>query len=203
MKMLRWFAWLVGALVIGALGNAVWELAFLDFYGWSSRTLLTIVTFGLDSVRNSIYTRVAQGHHEESSLFLLMLVLSGGMGSFLGFATWQVARRILFEKPTGEEERQRQPRLRSGVFNAMLGCIFFFWAVLFGQFVIMLYTNLAITHFEHSLVICAPYLTHEEEQAIRSQFALLKTSTDYEAVVRRLQAIAAQHGIALREFTIW
>ena len=35
MKMLRWLGWLVGALIIGALGNGVWELALRDYYNWS------------------------------------------------------------------------------------------------------------------------------------------------------------------------
>jgi hypothetical protein len=71
------------------------------------------------------------------------------------------------------------------------------------EFAIIDYTNRAITHFEHSLTICAPYLTGEEERAIRSQFALIKTSADYEDVIRRLQAVAAKQGITLREFMIW
>ena len=107
-----------------------------------------------------------------------------------------IARRLF---PTQEGEVQYSRRFVNKVVIVSL-----FLAVAgITEFAVMDYTNRAITHFEHSLTICAPYLTIEEERAIRSQFALLKTSTDYEAVIRRLYTVAAQHKITLHEFRIW
>jgi hypothetical protein len=125
--------------------------------------------------------------------------LCGPLGVITGL---MVIRRTRSEKATREERQRlllRSRRLR----NIALAFMLFFWAVLFVQSVMMNYTNLAITHFEHSLAMCAPYLTIEEERAIRSQFALIKTRVDYEAVIRRLQAVAVQHNIALHEFLSW
>ena len=202
MKMLRWLGWLVGALIIGALGNGVWELALRDYYSWISRGILTRATLGLDSTRNSIYANVAQGHHELPSLVVFMFVVLGQVAVPLLF----MVRFWIQEHPPTAESREESERKLSRLsrFLYLSGTVWFFFGVAsFAQGIMLTYTNSAITHFQHSLSICAPYLTNEEERVIRSQFALLKTSTDYKAVIHKLQDAAAQHQIALREFTIW
>jgi disulfide bond formation protein DsbB len=207
MKMLRLLGWFVGVLIIGALGSGLWDVAFRGLYDQSSGFLLTLVTLGLDSARNSIYAKVAQGHHELPSLYGFQFVVTITlMGPILMAPIWLMGNawiktRILPE--TSIEKRDRQISRLSRVIYIISAFAFFIAVVLFAQLVTMGYTNAAITHFDHSLAICAPALTSEEERSIRSQFALLKTSADYEAVIRRLQDIAAQHEMTLRQFTVW
>lgn len=197
MKIFRWLGWLVGVLVIGALGSGLWEVAFRDLYDSSLRFLLTLLTLGLDATRNSIYANIAQGHHEVPSLKLLFgFMIIVGIFPVATLIIVPIARYLF---PTQQDEGQ-SPRCLGNIVAAMS---LFLMLTAITEFTIMTYTNRAITHFEHSLTICAPYLTIDEERAIRSQFTLLKTSADYEAVIRRLHAVAAQHKITLPEFTIW
>jgi hypothetical protein len=203
MRTLRLLGRFVGVVLIGVLGSALWEVVLHGLYERGSRFLLTLFTLGLDSMRNSIYADVARGHHEVPSLYLLMFFVVSVLAIPISIIVNLTLMSHIWPANLAREERQRlRPRLRRLIYKLTTFC-FFVGVILLGRLITLNYTNLAITHFEHSLAICAPYLTGEEERAIRSQFALIKTSMDYEAVIRRLQAVAAQHEITLNEFTTW
>ena len=63
MKIFRAFNGLIGLVLIAVVGNGFWDVAFRDVYNCSSRSLLTLVTLGMDSARNGIYANVARGHY--------------------------------------------------------------------------------------------------------------------------------------------
>lgn len=61
---------LIGALVVGGLGNGVWEYILEPAFAWSLHGLLNIATLGVQSYKDDLYREIAKGFHEESSLAL-------------------------------------------------------------------------------------------------------------------------------------
>ena len=109
MKILRVLGWFVGVLVIGALGSGLWEVLFRGIYEWGSRFLLTFLTLGLDSTRNSIYANIAQGHHEVPSLKLLFaFMIMLGILPVAAMIIVPIARRFI---PTQEDDGQYSRRI--------------------------------------------------------------------------------------------
>ena len=60
----------IGALVIGGLGNGVWEYILEPAFAWSLHGLLNVATLGVQSFKDDLYREIAKGFHEESSLTL-------------------------------------------------------------------------------------------------------------------------------------
>lgn len=60
----------VAALFIGGLGNGIWEYVLEPAFAWSATGILNIATLGIQSFKDDIYSEIAKGFHEESSLSL-------------------------------------------------------------------------------------------------------------------------------------
>jgi len=68
-----WIIYIVLALVLGALGNGLWEAAFKPFFSLSGRVLLRASTFGFTVARDSIYKEIARRTTNRPALFILGL----------------------------------------------------------------------------------------------------------------------------------
>lgn len=60
----------IGALIIGGLGNGVWEYVLEPAFTWSLTGILNIGTLGVQTFKDELYREIAKGFHEESSLSL-------------------------------------------------------------------------------------------------------------------------------------
>lgn len=58
------------ALIIGGLGNGVWEYILEPIFAWSIAGILNIATLGVETFKDELYQEIAKGFHEESSLAL-------------------------------------------------------------------------------------------------------------------------------------
>lgn len=61
---------IVAALVVGGLGNGVWEYVLEPALSWSLVGALNIATLGAQVFKDDLYREIAKGFHEESSLSL-------------------------------------------------------------------------------------------------------------------------------------
>jgi uncharacterized membrane protein YeaQ/YmgE (transglycosylase-associated protein family) len=64
----------IGTIILGAVGNAVWELVKPGL-GWLSTTALNVVTLGIESLRDDLYVEIARGFREKVAESVLGLVL--------------------------------------------------------------------------------------------------------------------------------
>jgi len=69
---------IIGLILLGALGSGLWDVFFRPVAIWIGLKLLTLATFGLESIRDSSYQSIAKGHHERPAFLLL-----GTMTTFL------------------------------------------------------------------------------------------------------------------------
>jgi hypothetical protein len=60
----------LAALLVGGLGNGVWEYVLEPTFTWSATGILNIATLGIQSFKDDLYREIAKGFHEESSLSL-------------------------------------------------------------------------------------------------------------------------------------
>lgn len=60
----------IAALIVGGLGNGVWEYVLEPAFKWSLSGILNIATLGVQSYKDALYREIAKGFHEESSLSL-------------------------------------------------------------------------------------------------------------------------------------
>jgi len=60
----------IGALIVGGLGNGVWEYVLEPAFAWSLTGILNIATLGVQTFKDELYREIAKGFHEESSLSL-------------------------------------------------------------------------------------------------------------------------------------
>ncbi|SDH05965.1 hypothetical protein [Nitrosomonas sp. Nm132] len=58
------------ALLVGGLGNGVWEYVLKPVFTWSLAGILNIATLGVHAFKDDLYREIAKGFHEESSLSL-------------------------------------------------------------------------------------------------------------------------------------
>lgn len=222
-KKLKWLLGAIGVIFLGALGSGLWRWAFEPLSTWFGKSLFTIATLGLESLRDSIYVDVAKGLHEAPSLILLTVLLLIPMFALSGFSSYIVGEKLgrrdvaklvsdAEEKfknlPSKERENKIRAILESATetshrkfvvhITAILAVVMVF--CLFQLFIIN-YTNRAITHFQQCYSICRPFLTENQEEDIMSQYACIQSRADYVALIDRLYATAKKQGIKCPDFT--
>ncbi|MBK7142472.1 MAG: hypothetical protein IPH75_10365 [bacterium] len=198
----KWLFGILGAIIVGAIGSGIWDLLFKPLFSVVGRLLLSVGTFGISSISQSIYEDVAKGFRESPSLeveAMLMGTISGFiLISLLGpWAKSKLVERFA-EKPDSQNLSSGKAMIRSLTIVIIMIIVFFF-----GRLLQATYVNMAIVHYNQSLRICRPYVNQEFELQIDSRFAAIESKSDYAAVIRSLDSVAASNNVALREFTIW
>jgi hypothetical protein len=195
---------IAGTIVLGAIGSGVWELFFSPVFSWLGRGILTIVTLGLDSVRNAIYAGVAKGHREEASLFVYTFLITMILVSpFFFVQIWMIIARRKQEKNKTPEQLAKAQRARRRVFIFSTFFLALVASIIYVRGLMHTYTNAAITHFYQSLTIVLPYISMEEERQFRSDFARIAKKEDYAELMEKLKARADSRNIKLPQFPIW
>ncbi|MGI9181715.1 MAG: hypothetical protein ACR2H9_14585 [Longimicrobiaceae bacterium] len=192
-----------------------------------SRALLTVFTFGSDTIRNAAYSMAALGVEPGPALvpvYILSVVTAGAASTlFVRPFVWQytrkrdeeAARKATSQNPISEEEAEEanvafDTKLveirRRGARRAELFLVvgLMFWAfVLLGVHTVLNQAGLIRRVFFANLAITAPYLTTEQEELLRAQFAAITTRTEYAALDQQIRQVAEANGVRLREEQLW
>lgn len=209
------------AVVLGAIGSGVWENVFSPATTWLGRTMLTLITLGVKSASDGIYQEVAQGYSERYSVLtyafintIVMMIpaatLAYDYGKRRGSASKQM-RQLRSLEGSGDTVGLEQARTdllnRLSAMERLIRLLLWvavgLGVVLGAQSMTMTYANKAITHFNQSLTIAAPFINATEERVIRSDFARVSSREDYVRVINGLEARVKERGVQLPEFTIW
>ena len=157
---------IVGTVALGAVGSGLWELVkpALTFL-WS--IALTIVTLGLDRLRDDIYLEVARGLEERSARLLLWSAAGVMLGLVLGILT----RSRLRDSDTGGGLRRVLDRATPVV--VILTIMFSLIAAR------QSYSASSVANFSQLEAIAAPFLTDRERLLVRGRFAQITTRREY------------------------
>jgi hypothetical protein len=187
--------------------------------------VLNAITFGSERVRDTAYFEAALDSYPTPSLFLLILFVGMAAGVPLGFFTQPISKRrrnavtlarAELEALEGQEELevvQRRGQLQALIHNyqkSLKKRIIFLlcgWllglAFLFVQLTTMNQAVLIRRVFLRDLQACAPYLSAEEEEQLRSSFAQVRIKADYAQVASELSRVARAHSVRLAEIELW
>src|SRR5437868_15179640 len=101
----KWIVGIIGTIVLGALGSGLWDLCLRDFFVWSGHGILTLITLGIGSVRDSVYFEIAKGRTDRVGIYLV----SFGM-AFFGILTGFVVALVTVGRGGGLSVSQSQHR---------------------------------------------------------------------------------------------
>jgi hypothetical protein len=85
---------IVGALILGALGNGVWESLLKPIILWFRDIVLTISTLGLQSLRDGMYYDIGKENYERASVFIMLMMTGLIFGILFGVITKKNRRSV-------------------------------------------------------------------------------------------------------------
>src|SRR5712692_8680373 len=62
---------IVGTILLGALGSGFWDLCLRDLFTWIGHGILSAITLGITSVRDSFYVEIAKGRTDRVGIYLV------------------------------------------------------------------------------------------------------------------------------------
>src|SRR5437764_7100847 len=66
----------IGSLVVGALGSGLWSWMFEPVLSRLGKGILNLVTLGISSLKDNVYSTAAEGLHEVPSLHVHLFVIA-------------------------------------------------------------------------------------------------------------------------------
>lgn len=215
---------LIGAIsvtvVLGAVGSGVWEYVLKPGLSGTTAVVLDIATLGIDSYKDSLYSEVARGFREKSSVTLLSVAMY-----LIGIFAVTIAARIFplwsrIMRSHGISSNPETQQVKSSLLKTVqhqanrivfqkpsaviliIGYIFISVFMFVGM-TRVIYVNSAQSHFYQSLRIIAPYIKIQKEQEMVSAFSSVSTELDYRDLIAELKSIAQQNSETLPKFEIW
>lgn len=226
----RWVIGLLGAVLIGAIGSGVWEMVVRPGLSGIARGVLTVLTFGSNTLRDAAYSTAALGAESLPALMLLyalalvplLVMVRVGFRSFVGprldrklDAEDAEAHKEIWRKAGSEEEANLAiDELRANTTAKLRRSIWWLEAaamVLLGFAALQIYLSFSVLNqavliqrvFFANLAIAAPHLTAEQEELLRAQFSAVTTRAEYAALNQQIRQVADANGVRLREEQLW
>jgi hypothetical protein len=201
----RWILGIIGSVVLGALGSGLWNEVFAPVGSRLARGLMSLLTLGMSSARDSIYESAAKGFSERPSVALLTifgLTIFYAPLAFLVFRFFFPPRLAMQSRENTDDQARELARWRRITFYLTL-VLCFVGAVFFVQTLFIGYTNTVVARFNQQLAIATPYLTPEQRNMLLARFALIKSRQDFVAVFHELNEVARSHGQPASNFSPW
>jgi hypothetical protein len=198
-KPVKWTLWILGTILLGALGSGFWDLFLRNMFVGIGHGILTLITLGISSVRDSFYVEIAKGRTERAGLYLMSFTFI-----FLGFLAGLLAGRLARPISVGEAPGSDVSVARYRFFLRFTLFLLLLLTSIFGfRSLSITYTTGAIDHFEQSFAICLPFMSPHERDDVRSRFARIRTKSDYVAVLSTLEQKARQNSLEIPKFSVW
>ena len=220
-----------GTIILGAVGSGVWEYILDPFVSASTKAILNIATLGVKSFKNDLYIEVAKGFHEKASYLLLSkvdIILVIGL-LFYSFINALRIKSLIYDRDLQlkkihriesggkleenhwmDELKDIKDELKCPKIQYLLKTSY----VLIGIAVLLLsaqyvsskrsfYINEAITYYQQSKSIIAPYISSKDLLLFDSRFSQIKTPNDYYEIMNQLKSVAKNEKVDLPDFDAW
>ena len=203
-KKSKLFLGCLAAILLGAIGSGLWNVALGPVLSWTGNALLTAASFGVESVKNGVYREIAKGFHEQAGVTWLKIFSAFLMAIPFVFLFFTFLHRPVFaaiqKSVRGSADSPPRPKRMLVVLCLLLlfCCSFFFI-----QYLYVAYSNRAITHFRQSLSICMPRLDQQQEEDVLAKFAKIQCKNDYTAIMEELTEVANAASDELPDFKAW
>ena len=188
---------LIGSLIVGLFGSALWENIFRDLLSFGGKTLLTISTLGLEKYKNDIYISIARGFYEQVSIQTLSL----GLGVLFGITLGGILVTFRIKEKDGETQESKVKEWiknhKRFVRTGFLIYTIFVMGVTILSLSKITYINKSIAYYRQLESIAAPYLTSNQEKVFNSRFAQIQNKEDYTKLIDDLIAVVGVAGQTL------
>ena len=190
---------LVGTILIGALGSALWDVALKPSLLFLGTFMLDVATLGLNSLRDGMYADAAKGNVERASVSAYLMIV----GVFSGLLCAPLIIHVIERraaKPAGPRpERNASRTIRTDLWLVPL-------AIGLSMSVQAFRINYVITaaaYFEQLERIVAPFVSAQDRLQFESRFARLTTRQEYVQLVDELRGLARDNKVSTPTFAIY
>jgi hypothetical protein len=218
---ISWIIFIIISLFIGAIGTGLWESIIRPLITKTGNFFFKIITLGIKSAQNRIFTQIAKHSQHKPNLFLLY-VLAFAFTVIIGYNfsayTHSAEKKVQSEicsiikesaaaKETPEQLTHRLDQFRKKAkekYHLFL-IIFASSASVFIIYLLIKYSIIysAISFFDQCIAICGPYLKNDEEKQLLSDFALITSSEDFYRILNRLSSIAHENNKTIPPFSLF
>ncbi|TNC85051.1 MAG: hypothetical protein CSH37_09045 [Thalassolituus sp.] len=209
----NWIFSIVSALVLGALGSGLWDIAFKPLFKKLGDVLFSVLTLGISKAKDSVYLEAAKGNKEQGGMYVARH-LAGIMSGFL------IASCVLFlEAPQQVQESHDVAVSCQSVTDKkeMISCVrainlekiktleslmvvyvplaLFVAVILMYGSLWMGAVNRVVTDYNQYMIICRPYLSEEDFLYINKDYALMKNKKEFDLIMEKIKEVAEKNDI--------
>ncbi len=200
---------LIGAILVGALGSAVWENLRNPLFGCFSEFSVRITTLWTKTYLDAMYQEIGRGFSQNYSISSYYSLHETVFAVFL--ATVLIAAKIFMSKKmdmtgsaadTSEKMHYLERRIRTfltALTLMILALLVFFQICRLSDE----YKNNAILHIHQAVTICAPFISETETEGLYSDFSSIRSRDDYIKLDGKLRSIAKKNNLYFPEFEVF
>ncbi|MBD9599233.1 hypothetical protein IB252_05200 [Pseudomonas sp. PDM10] len=205
---------IIGVIVIGVIGSAIYDAIVKPGFGVVSKFLFSVFTLGSQRMKDSAYSNAALDPSSLPSLMLLMFLIIG-MVVFVSFntASSEMRRRRLDRGRQGGDQSEcrngpteKKPitkvKLQVAIYTSRFSAVIF----LIFAYVMISTTNQSILVwriYNANLAIIAPYTQSDQLLGIKSAFAKMRTEKEFLELYQVMKEISVKNNIELRQDVVW
>lgn len=218
-SVVKWVAWALGVIVLGALGSGFWETVLKPAFVHASYGLMSLSSLGIESVRTGVYEQIATGSTSRAGVRTMSLITIIAVGLFglmfiyflLQYVDLQREQERLDGRTDAEhrkspEDLKRLQKLLK-IWRRLVYCLGCLVLLQSGMLLVDLsrvsYEYAAVVHFQQALKIASPYLSDTDRNMVESKFAQIHSKPEYVAIVDDLAKTAKEHGQQVPAFNAW
>lgn len=198
--------YIIGAILLGAIGSGFWEYIIKPTAISFQKIVLDISTLGMVRYKDQMYQQISENFHEENSLTILVLAFLSLTSIALLLSIFNLLKNnnkfcnYIMKHKIYKIIKKIQDK--GSNFFILLYSLFVlvFFIITISQ---ISYINRAITHYNQLNITVSPYINNEERLKIQSDFAQIKNRQDYVNIICKLQNIACQHNLIIKNFKIF
>jgi hypothetical protein len=186
-------------MIVGLLTTIVFLYILQPVLEFTGSAVMFVGSLVSNSYIDMLYSQIAHLEIMSFGFFFFFIVFVALICISVGLIIYQWTNDVAPEKI--EKESISKNILRKKVITTLL---LLFSAMYFTvQISTKLYQLSLISSFKQHLAIIAPYIDEQKEELILSQWSLIKTNEDYEAVYIKLTDVAKNNKLDLPTNTIY
>ena len=187
-KFAKWTAWLIGTLIIGGLGNGVWEKFLSPFLIFLSEKIINLLSNLSTTYSDALYTSISSSlfFNTNSRLYSAQIIF---IALIIIIAHFYVFKFLPDKKI---------PKVDFVLFFILILILFFASTFNFSR---LSFINNASTNSHMNLEIIRPYIGEQKYLELRSYFFRIKTKKDFDNFEEKIITISNEKNLKLNKFS--
>lgn len=201
---------IIGVIVIGVIGSAIYDAIVKPGFGVVSKFLFGVFTLGSQRMKDSTYSNAALDPSSLPSLMILMLMIMGMAIFVVGKSvSSEIYKRRLDRDFESDGERgvtrgrvTSKNKRRIAIYASRFSAVIF----LIMSYIMISTTNQSILVwrvYNANLEIITPYMQQDQVLSVRAAFAKIRTEKEFVDLYQVMNDVAVKNSIELRKDVSW